>query len=88
MAAEVLSGISQAIGACFGWFDDIIEYLGFYGIVIGAFTIVTITRFLLTPIVGAFNGALRAGASDMVSGKSKKKNSGNNQKSSGGNQNG
>lgn len=52
MAAEIFNGLAQAIGACFGWYQDLMESLGFAGIVIGAFTILTISRFLLKPLTG------------------------------------
>lgn len=74
MAGQIFTGLSQAIGACFSWFEQVINSLGFFGIIIGAFTIVTVSRFLLAPIVGGFMGSINAGASDMVSKRSGKRN--------------
>lgn len=74
MAGQIFAGLSQAISACFLWFEQVVNSLGFFGIIIGAFTIVTVSRFLLAPIVGGFMGSINAGASDMVSKKSSKRN--------------
>lgn len=63
MVSQVLPVIGNMISACIDIFFDVIDQLGAFGIVFGAFIILAIHRFLLVPIIGGVVGGAR---SDMV----------------------
>lgn len=63
MVAQVLPVIGNLISAVLDLFFDVINRLGAFGLVFGAFIVLTIHRFLLVPIIGGVVGGAR---SDMV----------------------
>lgn len=67
MINDAFSILEQAISGVLGIFTQLADSFGVAGILLGFFTIFTIVRLLLAPIIG---GSFKAGKSDTV--KSKK----------------
>lgn len=63
MVAQTMSICLQGITAVFGWMEYVFFQLGVGFWLIGAFTIFSIFRLLIAPVIGA---AISSGASDTV----------------------
>lgn len=52
MFTEVFNVIMTGVSACFDWFEVFANRIGFGGLLLSLFTIATVVRLLLQPIMG------------------------------------
>lgn len=52
MIAQILGYLGEGIRACLGWFSNIIDAAGTYGLIIGVFTMIVMFRVLIYPLIG------------------------------------
>lgn len=66
---DVIVALAQCIAQCFGWFTELMTKFGTLPLWMGVFTLWTIYRFILSPILGA---TISAEASEYVKNQKKK----------------
>ena len=75
MFSAIMQMFEDSFSSCVGWFEQLLESLGseFGNLILCAFVIFTVYRFILVPIVGGSSVPDFSGFSDSVNGREVKK---------------